>query len=179
MSSTRGALGLRGTPFVPCHRIVSAAQPCPSGCCHRPGCCSHRHSCTPPPPPAPPPRGPPPARPAPPPATLARRPADRDGSSTPRRPHERPSARRCRLGDAGRRWSGGEAAAVTSRRELHMGIDDLKNKAGDALDSDKGEKSSDAGLDKASDAASKATGGSHDEQIDKVQESADDRIGTA
>jgi len=60
-----------------------------------------------------------------------------------------------------------------------MGIDDLKNKAGDALHSDKGEQASDAGLDKASDAASKATGGSRDEQIDKAQQAADERIGNA
>ncbi|WP_028048281.1 Rv0909 family putative TA system antitoxin [Cellulomonas sp. URHD0024] len=59
-----------------------------------------------------------------------------------------------------------------------MGIDDLKNKASDALDSDKGEKASDAGLDKASDAASSATGGSHDEQISRVEKSADEHVGT-
>ncbi|WP_159794122.1 antitoxin [Puerhibacterium puerhi] len=58
-----------------------------------------------------------------------------------------------------------------------MGIDDLKNKASDALNSDKGEKASDAGLDKAGDAASKATGGKHDEQIDKGIDQADERIG--
>ena len=45
-----------------------------------------------------------------------------------------------------------------------MGIDDLKNKAGDALSSDKGEKASDAALDKGGDAASRATGGKHDLQ---------------
>ncbi|WP_315094129.1 Rv0909 family putative TA system antitoxin [uncultured Cellulomonas sp.] len=58
-----------------------------------------------------------------------------------------------------------------------MGIDDLKSKATDALDSDKGEKASDTGFDKARDAASSATGGSHDEQITKVQTSADERVG--
>ena len=58
-----------------------------------------------------------------------------------------------------------------------MGIDDLTSKASDALDSDKGEKASDAGLDKASDAASSATGGKHDEQITKVESSADEKIG--
>lgn len=60
-----------------------------------------------------------------------------------------------------------------------MGIDDLKNKAGDALDSDKGEQASDAGLDKAAGAASKASGGSHDEQISKAETSADDKLGNA
>ncbi len=59
-----------------------------------------------------------------------------------------------------------------------MGIDDLKNKASDALSSDKGEKASDTGLDKAGDAASKATGGKHDEQIDKGTDQADKRLGT-
>jgi hypothetical protein len=60
-----------------------------------------------------------------------------------------------------------------------MGIDDLKGKASDALDSDQGEKVSDAGLDKAGDAASSASGGSHDEQITKVQKSTDERVGNA
>jgi hypothetical protein len=58
-----------------------------------------------------------------------------------------------------------------------VGIDDLKNKASDALDSDKGEKGSDAGLEKAGDAASKATGGKHDEQIGKGIDQADERLG--
>ena len=60
-----------------------------------------------------------------------------------------------------------------------MGIDDLKGKASDALDSDQGEKMSDAGLDKASDAASSATGGKHDEQISRVEKSTDERVGNA
>jgi hypothetical protein len=57
-------------------------------------------------------------------------------------------------------------------------MDDLKNKASEALDSDQGEKASDAGLDKAGDAASSATGGSHDEQITRVEKSADEHVGT-
>ena len=60
-----------------------------------------------------------------------------------------------------------------------MGLDDLTSKASDALDSDKGEKASDAGLDKAGDAASSATGGKFDEQIDKAETSADQRVGDA
>lgn len=59
-----------------------------------------------------------------------------------------------------------------------MGIDDLKGKASDALSSAKGEKASDAALDKGGDAASKATGGKHDDQIDKGASKADDAIGT-
>ncbi|WP_454042038.1 antitoxin [Cellulosimicrobium sp. Marseille-Q8652] len=58
-----------------------------------------------------------------------------------------------------------------------MGIDDLKNKASDALDSDKGEKASDTALDKGGDAASKATGGKHDEQIDQGTDRADKAVG--
>lgn len=58
-----------------------------------------------------------------------------------------------------------------------MGIDDLKNKAGDALNSEKGEKASDAALQKGGDAASKATGGKHDEQIDKGTAQADKSVG--
>ncbi|MEV8028180.1 antitoxin [Cellulosimicrobium funkei] len=58
-----------------------------------------------------------------------------------------------------------------------VGIDDLKGKASDALDSDKGEKASDAALDKGGDAASKATGGKHDDQIDKGAERADEHLG--
>jgi hypothetical protein len=60
---------------------------------------------------------------------------------------------------------------------VDMGIDDLKNKASEALDSDQGEKVSDAGLDKGGDAVSSATGGSHDEQITKARTSADEHIG--
>ena len=58
-----------------------------------------------------------------------------------------------------------------------MGIDDLKNKASDALDSDKGEKASDTALEKGGDAASKATGSEHDEQIDKASDRADKAVG--
>ncbi|MBO3084831.1 Rv0909 family putative TA system antitoxin [Cellulomonas fengjieae] len=58
-----------------------------------------------------------------------------------------------------------------------MGIDDLKGKAAGAMDSDQAEKASDAGLDKAGDAASSKTGGSHDEKITKATTSADDHVG--
>jgi hypothetical protein len=53
----------------------------------------------------------------------------------------------------------------------------IADKAGDFLNSDKGEKVSDAGLDKAGDAADKATGGGHSEQIDKATEAADKKVG--
>ncbi|MFC8924177.1 antitoxin [Cellulosimicrobium sp. NPDC057127] len=58
-----------------------------------------------------------------------------------------------------------------------MGIDDLKKKATDAMDSDKGEKMSDTALDKGGDAASRATGGKHDDQIDKASDRADRAVG--
>jgi hypothetical protein len=58
-----------------------------------------------------------------------------------------------------------------------MGIDDLKKKATDALDSDKGERGSDAALDKGGDAASRATGGKHDERIDSATDRADRSVG--
>ncbi|OLT51723.1 Rv0909 family putative TA system antitoxin [Cellulosimicrobium sp. CUA-896] len=58
-----------------------------------------------------------------------------------------------------------------------MEIDDLRKKAGDALDSDKGEKASDAALDKGGDAASRVTGGKHDEQIDRATDRADRSVG--
>lgn len=58
-----------------------------------------------------------------------------------------------------------------------MGIDDLGDKASDALKSDKGEQASDTALDKGADAASSATGGSHDEQVDTAQSAADEKIG--
>jgi hypothetical protein len=58
-----------------------------------------------------------------------------------------------------------------------MGIDDMKNKATDALNTEKGEKASDSALDKGGDAASKASGGKHDEQLDKAQAQADQRLG--
>jgi hypothetical protein len=53
----------------------------------------------------------------------------------------------------------------------------ITDAAGDFLNSDKGEKVSDAGLDKAGDAADKATGGGHSEQIDKATEAADEKVG--
>ena len=45
------------------------------------------------------------------------------------------------------------------------GLDDMKEKA------------SDAGIDKAGDAADQKTGGGHAEQVDKAQEAADKKIG--
>lgn len=58
-----------------------------------------------------------------------------------------------------------------------MGIDDLAGKAEGALNSEKGEQASDAALDKGQDAASKATGGKHDDQISKAGDAADERLG--
>jgi hypothetical protein len=53
----------------------------------------------------------------------------------------------------------------------------LGDKAKDFANSDKGEKATDAGLDKAGDAANSATGGKFDEKIDSAGESADKKIG--
>jgi hypothetical protein len=58
-----------------------------------------------------------------------------------------------------------------------MGLGDLGDKAKDLADSDKGEKATDTGIDKAGDAADKATGGKFDGQIDKGQQAADDKVG--
>ena len=55
-----------------------------------------------------------------------------------------------------------------------MGLDELKDKA---AQSGVGEKASDAGIEKASDAADAKTGGEHAEQVDKVQQTADQKIG--
>jgi hypothetical protein len=53
----------------------------------------------------------------------------------------------------------------------------LGDKAKDLLDSDKGEKASDQALDKAGQVADQKSGGTHDAQIDKGRDLADDRIG--
>lgn len=58
-----------------------------------------------------------------------------------------------------------------------MGLDDLTNKAKDAMNSDKGEEITDQGLDKASDAANNVTGGKFEDQINKVRDGADDKLG--
>ena len=58
-----------------------------------------------------------------------------------------------------------------------MGIDDMRDKATEALKSDQGEKLSDEALQKGAAEASSATGGSHDEQIQKAEQAADERIG--
>lgn len=53
----------------------------------------------------------------------------------------------------------------------------LGDVAGDFLKSDKGEQISDSALDKAADAASAKAGDSHQEQIDKVRDAADGKLG--
>ena len=58
-----------------------------------------------------------------------------------------------------------------------MGIGDLGKKAGEFLDSEKGEHGSDQALDKAEQFADEKTGGKHDQQIDKARDAADERIG--
>ncbi|KQX08194.1 MULTISPECIES: antitoxin [unclassified Leifsonia] len=53
----------------------------------------------------------------------------------------------------------------------------LGDKAKDFANSDQGEKASDAGLDKAGDAADSATGGKFSDKIDAGQQAADDKVG--
>ncbi|VEG29393.1 antitoxin [Actinomyces howellii] len=60
-----------------------------------------------------------------------------------------------------------------------MGIDDLKNKAEEALGSEKVESVSDTVLDKAADAAKKVTGGKFDSQVDAARDAADGKLGNA
>ncbi|MDO4244019.1 MAG: Rv0909 family putative TA system antitoxin [Actinomyces sp.] len=60
-----------------------------------------------------------------------------------------------------------------------MGLDDLKNKAEQALSSEKVESVSDTVLDKAADAAKKVTGGKFDSQVDAARDAADDKLGNA
>ena len=55
-----------------------------------------------------------------------------------------------------------------------MGIGD---KAKDALGSEKGEKGSDAALDRASDMADDKTGGKHADKVDKARDAADKKVG--
>ncbi len=54
---------------------------------------------------------------------------------------------------------------------------DLGGKAKDFLNSDQGEKVSDGALDKAAGAADKATGGGHEDQLDKARDAADSKLG--
>ncbi|WGW10774.1 antitoxin [Saxibacter everestensis] len=58
-----------------------------------------------------------------------------------------------------------------------MGLGDLTNKAKKFLNSEKGEKASDNLLNKASEAARKATGGKYDDKIEKARRTADKHIG--
>ncbi|WP_128773602.1 Rv0909 family putative TA system antitoxin [Actinomyces oricola] len=59
-----------------------------------------------------------------------------------------------------------------------MGLDNLKKAATGALSSEKGEKISDQVLDKAGEAAKKATGGKFSSQVDAARDAADKAIGT-
>jgi hypothetical protein len=58
-----------------------------------------------------------------------------------------------------------------------MDIGNMKNKAEQFLDSDKGEKYSDEALEKAAGFADERTGGTHGQQIDKAERFADEHIG--
>ena len=56
-------------------------------------------------------------------------------------------------------------------------MSDLSDKAKDFANSDKGEKATDAGIDKAEQAASQKTGGKYDDKIDKAGDAADGKVG--
>jgi MT0933-like antitoxin protein len=58
-----------------------------------------------------------------------------------------------------------------------VNLGDLGKKAKDFLDSEEGEKKSDAVLDKAAGFLDQRTGGKHAEQIEKGRDLADERIG--
>ncbi len=59
-----------------------------------------------------------------------------------------------------------------------MGIfDNARNKAGEFLNSDSGEQKSDQLLDKVADAAKRRLGADKAEQVDRVRDAVDDRIG--
>ncbi|MCF2571340.1 antitoxin [Brevibacterium sp. UCMA 11754] len=58
-----------------------------------------------------------------------------------------------------------------------MGLDDLTNKAKDAVNSEKGEEFSDQGLDKATDFANDKTGGKFEDQINKGRDGVDGKLG--
>ena len=60
-----------------------------------------------------------------------------------------------------------------------MGLDDLKAKAEGLASSEKVESVSDAALDKAADAAKKATGGKFDDKVDAARDAIDDKLGNA
>jgi hypothetical protein len=54
---------------------------------------------------------------------------------------------------------------------------EMREKAEQALDSEKGEKYSDEALEKAERFADERTGGTHDQQIEKAEQFADEHIG--
>ena len=58
-----------------------------------------------------------------------------------------------------------------------MGLEDLTNKAKDAVNSDKGEEFSDQGLDKATDFANDKTGGKFEDQINQGRDGVDGKLG--
>ena len=59
-----------------------------------------------------------------------------------------------------------------------MGIGDFVNKAKDKLTSEQAERFSDSALDRGAKFASARTGGKHDEKIQSLRDSIDERIGT-
>ena len=65
--------------------------------------------------------------------------------------------------------------SIEGRRGL--GLDDLTNKAKDAVNGEKGEEFSDQGLDKATDFANDKTGGKFEDQINQGRDGVDGKLG--
>ncbi|KQR65721.1 hypothetical protein ASF89_00535 [Frigoribacterium sp. Leaf172] len=90
-------------------------------------------------------------------------------------PDATPQARSGEVAAGGVDWVAIRTARVDRRKDRIMGLlDDAKN----AANSDKGEKATDAGIDKAEQAASDKTGGQHDDKIEQAGNAADGRIGS-
>lgn len=70
-------------------------------------------------------------------------------------------------------------AAHPNDKEAAMGLGDLTSRAGELLGSDKSEAVTDQVLDKAADAAKKATGGKFDSQVEAVRDTVDSKLGSA
>lgn len=60
-----------------------------------------------------------------------------------------------------------------------MNLDDLKSKASEALNSDKGEELSDQALGRAADVANNVTGGKFGDQVEQARDAADSQLGNA
>jgi hypothetical protein len=78
---------------------------------------------------------------------------------------------------AGSEQGGGASRSGRSADEEENGMADLGDKAKGLIDSDKGEKATDAAIDKGQDAAGNATGGKSDGAAEKAGDVADQKLG--